>query len=152
MDDVRWLSDEEAEVWRRYLYATQLLLRTLDRQLQHDSGLTHSQYGILVRLTELPGRSSRITELASLMEHSQSRMSHAVASLVRAGFVRRETDSADRRVVRAVLTQAGEAALAEAAPGHVRCVRENLFDGLDPAQLHQLRDICGVMIDRLVAP
>lgn len=152
MDEPRWLTDEEAGAWRSYLYSTQLLMRALDRQLQRDSGLTHNQYAILVQLSGLPGRSSRITELASLMDHSQSRMSHAVASLVRAGYLRRETDPADGRVVHAVLTDVGTAALEAAAPGHVRCVRENLFDGLDADQIAQLRDICGVMLDRLGAP
>jgi hypothetical protein len=39
------------------------------------------------------------------------------------------------------LTDAGFAALAEAAPGHVTAVREKLFDVLTPEQLGTLRDV-----------
>ena len=41
-----------------------------------------------------------------------------------------------------MLTDKGFAALEAAAPGHVRGVREHLFDRLTPEQVQQLREIC----------
>jgi DNA-binding MarR family transcriptional regulator len=145
----RWLSPLEAETWRAYLVSNMLLMRALDRQLQHDSGIAHTHYAVLVQLAARPGGSSRVTELASIMDHSQSRMSHAVGRLERSGWVRRELDPGDRRVVHVVLTDEGWEVLRAAAPGHVACVRENLFDGLTSDQLKAFREVCGVMFERL---
>lgn len=147
----RWLNATEAQAWRAYLASNMLLMRTLDRQLQRDSGIAHTHYGVLVQLSERPGGSARVTELAAIMDHSQSRMSHAVGRLERNGWVRRELDPGDRRVVHVVLTDAGREVLAAAAPGHVRCVRENLFEGLSAEQLDCFREVCGVILERLGA-
>jgi DNA-binding MarR family transcriptional regulator len=151
VSDEGWLSPAELATWRAYLASNLLLMRTLDRQLQHDSGIAHTHYGVLVQLAERPGRTARVTELAALMDHSQSRMSHAVGRLERSGWVRRELDPTDRRVVHVVLTDQGWDVLRQAAPGHVRCVRESLFDGLTAEQLQVFREVCEMMIARLAA-
>jgi DNA-binding MarR family transcriptional regulator len=49
----------------------------------------------------------------------------------------------------AQLTEAGRAKLAEAAPGHVNAVRENLLDLLTPEQLGQLTAIGGRLLRHL---
>ena len=46
-----------------------------------------------------------------------------------------------------MLTDAGFAALAAAAPGHVEGVRRHLFDALSPAQVDQLRRISETLAD-----
>lgn len=134
-----------------YLGSSMLLMRALDRQLQRDSGIAHTHYGVLVQLSERPGGSARVTELAAIMDHSQSRMSHAVGRLERSGWVRRELDPTDRRVVHVVLTDVGRAVLRDAAPGHVKCVRESMFEGLTPDQLECFREVCRTMLERLSA-
>jgi len=145
----KWLSPAEGKAWRAYLSSNMLLMRALDRQLLADSNIAHTHYGVLVQLAERPGGSARMTQLASLMDHSQSRMSHAVSRLEGNGWVRRELDPVDKRVVHVVLTEEGRAVLRAAAPGHVRCVRESLFDGLTPEQVENFRAVCEVMLDRL---
>ena len=149
MADERWLSPAEQEAWQAYLASYDHLMRALDRQLRRDSGLTHADYAVLVRLSQPAGARARITDLAGFLEHSQSRMSHAVARLERAGYVRRDADPDDGRVVHVMLTDTGRAALRAAAPGHVRCVRENLFDELTPAQLDAFRDVVTSMLARM---
>lgn len=145
----QWLSAAEQATWRAYLVSSMLLMRELDHQLQRDSGITHTDYAVLVQLSDLGGRTARLTELAGLMDHSQSRMSHAVARLERAGLLRREVDAADRRVVHVVLTDAGSAALEAAAPGHVRAVQELVFEPLTPEQLDTMRTVCEGMLSRI---
>ena len=49
-----WLAAAEQAAWRAYLDSTRLLLRTLDRQLSDDSGLSFTDYELLVRLAEAP--------------------------------------------------------------------------------------------------
>ena len=146
--EVRWLSPEEQQAWRAFLTATQQLFEELDRQLHRDAGLSHGYYEILVRLSEAPGRTLRMSELAERSMSSRSRLSHAVARLEEAGWVAREACPTDRRGLLATLTDEGFAVLAGAAPGHVRAVREHLFDRLSDDQVRQLREISQAVLDR----
>ncbi|MDQ1497550.1 MAG: hypothetical protein QOI86_890 [Actinomycetota bacterium] len=134
----RWLDDDEQATWRAFLAATQLLMDRLDRELQSAVGFPHAYYQILVRLSEAPERTMRMSDLAERCHSSRSRLSHAVSRLEENGWVRRQAVAADRRGAVAVLTDAGLAALEEAAPIHVEGVRRHLFDQLDAAQLEAL--------------
>ncbi len=109
-----------------------LLWDEMERDLQRDSGLSFGHYEILVMLSETPGRSRRMSELADATQSSRSRLSHAVARLEELGWVRREACAEDRRGSLAVLTDEGFAALEAAAPLHVESVRRHLFDVLSP--------------------
>src|SRR2546429_4395563 len=142
MDDARWLTDREQVVWRRYLAATRLVESEIDRQLQRDAGLPATYFEILVALSESPGRTLRMSELADLLRFSRSRLSHAVAKLERQGWVERTGCPSDQRGSFAVLTARGFEALRAAVPGHVEQVRKILFDVLSPGQLDPLGDIC----------
>ncbi|MER5455261.1 MarR family transcriptional regulator [Micromonospora sp. NPDC002389] len=148
----RWLDPDEQRTWRAFLTASRALMETLDRELQRDAGMPHAYYEILVRLSEAPERRLRMSELAEASGSSRSRLSHAVARLEAAGWVRREDCPTDRRGQIALLTDDGFAALAAAAPGHVEGVRRHLFDALSPAQVDQLRRISEALADRLTRP
>ncbi|MFI7701966.1 MarR family winged helix-turn-helix transcriptional regulator [Nonomuraea sp. NPDC049480] len=142
----RWLDEDEQRTWRKFLAATQLINEALDRQLQRDANMPHAYYVILVRLSEAPGRTMRMSELAARAQSSQSRLSHAVARLEERGWVRRERCPADRRGNLAVLTDEGFAVLAAAAHGHVEEVRRTLFDVLESEQVRELDEICSAII------
>lgn len=146
MVEPRWLDEDEQGAWRAYLAATRLLAEALDRELQRDAGMPHAYYEILVRLSEAPGRTLRMSALADATRSSRSRLSHAVARLEESGWVRRETCAGDRRGALAVLTDAGFAALAAAAPGHVEGVRRHLLDPLTREQVGQLAGISQALL------
>ncbi len=151
MAHTKWLDDDEQRTWRAFLVANRLLMDRLDRQLQNDAGIPHTYYEILVRLSEVPGRSLRMSQLASSSMSSRSRLSHAVARLEEAGWVVRRECSTDRRGAVAELTDAGLAALEAAAPGHVEAVRAHLFNQLTPVQVRQLGEICKTLAGHLGA-
>jgi len=136
----RWLTKDQQRAWRAYVEAVRLLAESLDAQLQADADMPHAYYEILVRLSEAPDRRLRMAELATGTQSSRSRVSHAVARLEERGWVLREPCPSDRRGQLAVLTDAGHAALAAAAPGHVARVRATVIDALSPDQLHALAD------------
>jgi DNA-binding MarR family transcriptional regulator len=142
----RWLSESEQAAWRSFVEAVQLVNADVEAQLQRDSGLSHADYEILVRLSEQPDRSLRMSDLAARTLFSRSRASHAVARLEREGWVRREPIPEDRRGLRAVLTDDGFAVLAAAAPGHVDAVRAALLDPLTAEQVNQLTDVAQTII------
>lgn len=137
-EDVRWLTADQQKAWRAYLTGSALLSEALSRQLDADSGLSLSEYEVLVRLSESEDRTQRMSELATSLVHSRSRLTHTVVRLERRGLVRRETCAADGRGVNCVLTDAGFDVLREAAPGHVRAVRAALVDVLTDEQLSAL--------------
>ena len=142
----RWLDADEQRTWRAFLSASTLLFDQLDRELQRDSGMPHTYYEILVRLSETPGHALRMSQLAEATSASKSRSSHAVARLEERGWVRRSDCPTDRRGQVAELTDEGYAALADAARGHVEQVRRSLFDALTPEQMAQLKAISEAMI------
>ncbi len=137
----RWLDDDEQRVWRAYLAVSRKLFSAIDRQMQDESGMPQTYYIILAMLSEAPNRSLRMSELADIVSSSPSRLSHAVDRLEERGWVRRERDPADRRGNRTVLTEAGWGVVQQSAPGHVRTVRENLFDLVTPEQLAVLDEV-----------
>ena len=141
MAHTRWLDDHEQRTWRAFLAANRLLMDSLDRQLQHEAGIPHTYYEILVRLSEVPERALRMSQLAASSMSSRSRLSHAVARMEETGWVRRRECATDRRGAVCELTDAGMEAIKAAAPGHVEAVRTHLFDQLTPEQVVALREI-----------
>ena len=146
MSKVPWLSAAEQRAWRAYVEATTLLFDALDRQLQRDSGMPHTYYEILVRLSEAPERRLRMSVLADAARWSRSRLSHAVARLEERGWVRRLDCPEDKRGQIAELTDMGFQALAAAAPGHVVAVRRTMIDLLSPGQITQLEQISSAIV------
>jgi DNA-binding MarR family transcriptional regulator len=145
----RWLDVEEQKAWRAWLYSAQLLLDRLDRELSHETGISHAYYEILVALSETPGRALRMSQLADRCLSSRSRLSHAVSRLEERGWVRRQVCPGDGRGQLAVLTDEGFAALEAAAPVHVESVRSHLFDQLTPEQVEHMRDLGETLLGHL---
>jgi DNA-binding MarR family transcriptional regulator len=145
----RWLDADEQKAWRAWLYSTQLLAERLDRELQHDTGISHAYYEILVQLSETPGRMLRMSDLAERCLSSRSRLSHAVSRLEERGWIRRQVCEEDGRGQLAVLTDEGFAALEAAAPVHVESVRQHLFDQLSDEQVAAMRDIGETLLKHL---
>ncbi|MBC3760408.1 MarR family winged helix-turn-helix transcriptional regulator [Quadrisphaera oryzae] len=146
----RWLDAQEQRTWRTYLEATQLLQRRLGQELDesgHD--LSIADYELLVRLSESPDRSLRMSDLAEHLVHSRSRLTHAITRLEQRGLVERRACPEDRRGVLAVMTPAGFAALEAAAPLHVTGVREHLFDQLSGSDVEALGRICAQIAEHL---
>ena len=148
----RWLSPEEQQAWRAWLYSTLLLQDRLDRELTRRTGISHAYYEILVQLSETADRSLRMSQLAERCLSSRSRLSHAVSRLEERGWVRRQVCESDGRGQLAVLTDEGFAALEEAAPVHVESVRTHLFDQLSPEQVRALQDIGQTLLAHLDPP
>ena len=149
MPETQWLTADEQTVWRSFLSAVRLLTDQLDRELQRDSHMPHTYYEILVVLSETPGRTMRMSELADLTLSSRSRLSHAVARLEQTGYVSRDSCDTDRRGSFATLTQRGFKALQNASHGHVTGVRTHLFESLTPDQVRQLGEISTAVRDGL---
>lgn len=144
MGEPRWLDETEMRAWAGFLETYELLDRIVDQQLREAGGVTKVQYEILHQLNESPTSRLCMTELAGLMICSRSGLTYQVTQLEKAGLLRRQPDPADERSVLAVITDEGRKVLQQAAPGHVRTVREGLIDQLTEEQVAQLADIMDI--------
>lgn len=145
----RALTAEEQATWRAFARSSRLLFAQLERDLARDAGMAPGAYELLVILAEAPGRAMRMNELAEATLTSPSRITHAVERLVDLGWVERATCPSDRRGWLAVLTDAGQAALAATAPRLIEHLRAHLFDGLSTDDAAELRRICESILGRL---
>src|SRR3984957_16308767 len=134
---VRWLTSGEEREWRAVAAVMHKLRWALECQLERDSDLSFIEYHALVRLSEEPDRTLRMSELAAVTNSSLSRLSHLVTRLEKWGFVRREPDKTNGRFTNAVLTKAGSTKLVSSAPAHVATVRQLVIDELSPSELIQ---------------
>ncbi|MDX3380673.1 MarR family transcriptional regulator [Streptomyces niveiscabiei] len=148
----RWLSAQEMRTWRSFSDLSLVMEDALDQQLRHDSGMSHLNYSMLVILSEQPERRLRMTDLAEKLRIARTRLSYTVARMEEEGWVRREDSPGDKRAQLAVLTEAGMAALAEAAPGHVALVRATVFDRLTPEQARAFGEACAIILAGMTGP
>jgi DNA-binding MarR family transcriptional regulator len=146
------LTPTQLEVWQAVTLVLARLPTALEAQLQCDAQLSYIEYYALAGLSEQPNRAMRMSELAVLTNAELSRLSHLITRLEKRGYVRREPDPSDGRYTNAVLTEAGYEHVVAAAPGHVAMVRDLVFDGLDAAELHALRQIADRIIARIDDP
>ena len=135
---MEWLSDEQQAAWRPFVALLLRLPAVLDAQLQKDAGITQFDYLVLSGLSEAPGRTLRMSELAATANSSLSRLSHVVSRLEGKGWVRREPCPGDGRFINAVLTEEGWQKLVETAPGHVAAVQKLLIEVLSAEELKSL--------------
>ena len=147
--DVPWLTDEQEQVWRRWLTVNALLPATLHRELQADAGLSLPDFDVLVQLTDTPLGRVRVNDLALALQWEKSRVSHHVTRMERRGLIRREECREDARGAFVVITPEGQAAIEHAAPGHVRTVRQLIFDQLTDDELNCLATITRKVLTRL---
>jgi DNA-binding MarR family transcriptional regulator len=143
----RWLDADEEAAWRALAAVMVKLPWALECQLQRDANLSFIEYHALARLSEDPGHTLRMSELAVLNNASLSRLSHLVKRLESRGLVRREPDPADGRFTNAILTETGYAKLVASAPAHVAAVRSLVIDAFSAAELREVRQV----LERLLA-
>jgi DNA-binding MarR family transcriptional regulator len=93
----------------------------------------------------------RLGELAASMRWSLSRLSHHVSRMQQRGLVAREECADDGRSATVVLTDAGWAAIREAAIHHVESVRRHLVDLLDADEIAALTRISEKVVGHLDA-
>ncbi len=147
----RWLDEDELQAWLKLAGVMLKLAPTLDSQLQRDSDLTHFDYLCLAMLSESDDRTLRMSELATQVNASLSRLSHVISKLEKRGWVARRPSPDSRRVTLVTLTDAGWEVLVAAAPGHVETVRELVFDDLSPDDVAALSRVAGHIVERIEA-
>jgi DNA-binding MarR family transcriptional regulator len=144
-----WLSDREQRTWRSFVSLQRRLFSQLQRQLQHDSGLSGADYEILVALSESAAGRLRAFELGRLTGWEKSRLSHHLSRMEVRGLVAKEACAGDPRYAEIVLTDAGLSAIEGAAPRHAANVRSWFVEALTPDQLDDFGAACDAVLAKL---
>lgn len=134
----QWLDDDEMTAWRGLVDVFAEVRADLETELVEQFDLTDGDYGVLVVLSETAEQGVRMCDLANRLHLTPGGLTRRLDGLVARGLVAREPSTQDRRVVLAVLTDAGRALLEEAAPVHVDGVRRHLLDFLSRDQLREI--------------
>jgi DNA-binding MarR family transcriptional regulator len=146
MNDTRWLTPDQLRAWKKFVAVVEVLPGVLDSQLQRDADVTHFEYFTMAMLSEAPGRTLRMTSLASATNSTLPRLSHVVSRLEKRGYIDRAPCPEDRRATNATLTEAGWQKVVATAPGHVDTVRENVIEPLTAADVVDLDRIMGKIL------
>lgn len=117
--------------------AQQLLMERIDGVLR-PRGLTFARYEVLRLLSFTRAAAMPMSRLGSLLQVHPTSVTSAVDRLVAQGYVERVRSDEDKRVVRAVLTDAGREAVEEATEALNREVFE--APGLPGGEVRALTD------------
>ncbi|GAB5895382.1 MULTISPECIES: MarR family winged helix-turn-helix transcriptional regulator [Mycolicibacterium] len=148
-EEPEWLSQQEKETWTGLAALMLLLPGKLDAAMR-PVDLTLFEYLTLSHLSEAAEHRIRMSDLAFLANGSLSRLSNVVKRFEQRGWVTRSPDPDDGRYTIAELTEAGYRLVVEAAPIHVRSVRELVLDRLTVTDQKALARIAGKL--RVVHP
>lgn len=149
-DESRWLDESQQRAWRSILLGHTLLMDRLDADLRKSHDISLTEYEILVRLSERPGRCMRMAHLADALAHSRSRVTHTIDRMEKAGYVARTASPEDGRGVVATMTNKGMGLLESAAHVHVRGVREYLVDLVSDEEFLTAGKVMNGVADHLI--
>jgi len=129
------LTETELTNWRAFIEGSWALHDHLEDELRAATGLSMSDYHVMVVLSETPGHRLRMGELADRLVFSPSRLTYQINSMIKRGLVAKQPCPDDRRGQEAVLTDEGMARLEAAAPLHLKTVRDSFIDRLADGEL-----------------
>src|SRR3984957_9656057 len=99
--------DVRLRAWTDFVLSYNRLMAVLEREMQDETGITLSQYDVLLRLAEAPGGRLKMTELARAVVYTRGGLTSIFEGMLPAGLVRREPSEHARRVISAALTDDG---------------------------------------------
>jgi DNA-binding MarR family transcriptional regulator len=140
-------SAERLEVWQRWLLAQKVLVERLDRELRETCDMTLEDYDVLVQLAQQPSARARMSDLADALLLARSSCTRIVGRLEEVGWVRRDPDGDDRRVVWATLTPTGRRKLRRAAVVHLRGVQDAFARHLSTNDVGRLDAVLDRILD-----
>jgi DNA-binding MarR family transcriptional regulator len=127
------LTTDELLLWK----SLGRLVHSLPRALEQDmarTGVTMTEFAVLLLLSEAPDHRMRMSALAAASGVTPPRITRIIDGLSRHDMVRKERHSLDARGSEAVLTDTGLQAMHAAQPAHLASARRRVLDHI-PADL-----------------
>jgi DNA-binding MarR family transcriptional regulator len=122
---------EAVDAWTGLLEVFVQIKRDVDQQLETKHALNMSMVGLMGRLAAADRRTVRLTDLASAMGLSLSRVSRIVDILEGRGLVERQASLTDARATNAHLTRKGLLLVRKAQATAAAAIRRRFLDPLE---------------------
>ena len=110
------MKELDSQAWRAFHKIGTRLLPHLGRQISNHSGITSSEYVVLMALSELPKNSVNLNRLAIGLGWETSRMSHQISRMQESGLVKKIQSESDARCFDVSITPAGRRIAEKAVP------------------------------------
>lgn len=152
MNQLMPLTENEEVLWRALLRIVVALPKAMHEDLVRATGMSLTDYTVLMNLSEASDQERRLTDLAVAVGLSVSRISRLVENLRAQGYVSKRRCNTDGRGAIATLTCEGLQRLQSAYPDHLRSARRRVVDHLDAHDRTAARDLLGEVAERLTPP
>jgi DNA-binding MarR family transcriptional regulator len=137
----RRASELEVGAWRAFLRAGTASALALEAALA-DTGVSHSEYDVLVNVASGPKEGLRPTDLADRVLITKSGLTRLLDRLVERGYIERKACASDRRGQLIVLTGDGRRAFRRAAPNIVHAIGTIFGEHFSERDVTALRVAC----------
>ena len=136
-----FFNDLEMQSWGGLVYVQGKIFQHIENDLKINSGITHSEFEVLLRLYFCNGNKARIQDLANASLLSRSGTSRAVTRLLKSGYLKRISIEEDKRGAIAVLTKEGKNIFKKASLHHSRLVREKFLNYFSKDELKMMASL-----------
>ena len=143
-------SKERLRFWYRSFRAVTAVEREISARLRERFGVTLARFDLMAQLFAAP-EGVTMGELTRRLLVSGGNTTGLVERLRKEGLAEREVDALDRRIYRVRLTRAGRTLFEQMAEEHEAWVNQ-IFEGLDAAELRQATDLVDRLRRRLAPP
>ena len=137
----RRASEPELHAWQAFLRAGAASTLAMEAALA-STGVSHSEYDVLVNIADGPREGLRPTELAERVLITKSGLTRLLDRLVQRGYIERRACASDRRGQLIVLTAEGRHAFRRATPIVVRAIGAIFAERFTERDIDALRSAC----------
>ena len=143
------MKELDSQAWRAFHKIGTRLLPHLGRQISNHSGITSSEYVVLMALSELPKNSVNLNRLAIGLGWETSRMSHQISRMQESGLVKKIQSESDARCFDVSITPAGRRIAEKAVPLQSVEINHCFSDVLTSRQKEALIEISEAIADHM---
>ena len=135
------MKDLDSKAWRAFHKIGTSLLPHLGRQITNHSGISATEYIVLIALSELTLPSVNLNRLAQGLGWEISRMSHQLSRMDEAGLVKKTKNLEDSRCLDVSITAKGRKIAEAAIPLQSKEINHCFSQVLTQAQMRSLIEI-----------
>ena len=135
------MKELDSKAWRAFHKIGTSLLPHLGRQITNHSGISGTEYVVLVALSELTVPSVNLNRLAQGLGWEISRMSHQISRMEETGFVKKSRNTDDSRCFDVSITAKGRKMAEAAIPLQSKEINHCFSEVLTQAQMKSLIEI-----------
>jgi DNA-binding MarR family transcriptional regulator len=145
------MKELDSKAWRAFHKIGTSLLPHLGRQITNHSGISGTEYVVLVALSELTVPSVNLNRLAQGLGWEISRMSHQISRMEETGFVKKSRNTDDSRCFDVSITAKGRKMAEAAIPLQSKEINHCFSEVLTQAQMKSLIEISEAITNHMKA-